>query len=142
MTKLYYILVLFFISTGYLFSQTEEYGMIKADTVERADDTSAEFIPEIEKTGVISAKAGVGLLFGALSASWDIPIIANQNISVGFCTGAGGDFGGGDYNFSIIGLGLGVVSKKSDNFIFKASTRPCYLFLKKNFGKFLFRYNR
>jgi hypothetical protein len=137
MRTIHYILVLLFISTTYIFSQSEKNELKKVDTVivSRIDtvvitrvDTIIvdEFISigdkvvvdDCKKTGMISAKLGVGLFMGATSFSLDIPAGCNKTIIPKYIN-AGGGMNDANFKRSFFGLGLGFVTKRTDNFICK-----------------------
>jgi len=126
--KRIYFLVLFFISTAYLFPQTEENRLIKTDTIIRVDtvivikvDTVVvakpineheEKIDDCRKIGIISVKAGSLIFINAGSVTWDVPITCKTTIA------AKGFYGGGGFEngkiFSGFGLGIGFVSGHGD----------------------------
>ena len=131
MRKKIYILVILFISTGYLFSQTDTSVVKINQKKEKADfvkydfyndylpsiktDTS-EFTPETEKIGILSVRAGIGIFLLGGSVALDLPVQDKLNISSYFYVDK--DEG------TIFGLGLGYVPIKTNNFILKFNMRP------------------
>jgi hypothetical protein len=157
MKRYNYILILYIIFTAYLFSQTEENKII-IDTVINIDSVMvSEPVNEIEekidlkdylykdylekndstdytieKIGIISARVGTGYYIPiAVSITLDIPISGmEQNITFHCATFIGSH---------IIGLGLGYVSKRTNNLIIKENVRLSYMYLfnKPKFGLFI-----
>jgi len=123
-----YFLVLFFIFTAYLFSQTEENKLISMDTIIRVDtvivikiDTVVvanlinehkEEIDDCQKIGIISVKAGSLIFINAGYVTWDVPITCKTTIAAKSFYGGGG-FEHGKI-FSGFGLGIGFVSGPGD----------------------------
>jgi hypothetical protein len=169
MKTLYYVLVLFIISTVYLFSQSEENEIIEMYTLTNAntlvatetdttivsepvneqeeqtdlskynfyndyladlqktsfihsDDTLA--VNDCKKTGIISAKGGItiadGTVVSAISVAWDIPISCKINFATKYFYGEYGNImDAGGEAFSGFGLGVGYVSKRTNNIILR-----------------------
>jgi hypothetical protein len=144
MKRYYYILVLSIIFTAYLFSQTKENEIVKVDTyintdsvavtkidttvvevdyLKTTDDTLA--IDDCKKTGIISARLGSLLFYFSGSVTWDIPITCNTNFAAKCFYSGGGDLGGSHSQvISGFGLGLGYVTKKTDNVIIRYNIYP------------------
>jgi hypothetical protein len=156
MRKKIYILVLLFISTGYLFSQTDTSVVEVNPKKEKADfvkydfyndylpsiktDTSiigtSEFIPETGEMGVMfSARVGIGTFLVGGSVTVDFPVIDTIIYKLNISSNLHVDISGG----TILGLGLGYVpiKTKTNNFILKLNLRPCIAMAKGNGGFFL-----
>ena len=166
MKKFSFILILSFISTCYLFSQSEENEIIKVDTVvvkqqEKKDfkqyDFYNDYLPNLPKTNksdnlktnddklptindstkitIISPELGFLLLWLNASVALDIPIDYNFNfVAKCFYFGAF-DIGGGSEYWKGVGLGIGVVTKKTDNVIIKYNICPSLVVSDKDHGE-------
>jgi len=148
MKPLYYVLVLFIISTVYLFSQSEKNEIIRVDTVvieqqEKKDfkkyDFYNDYLADLKKTGdtlaikrndmeipyISSVKIGAGLPFGIVSFGMDIPIYYRLSIvaELGCCVGGiEGIFADLYYG---LGLGYIAVRTRNDKFILKLNSYIC-----------------
>jgi hypothetical protein len=88
-------------------------------------------VNECKKTGMISGQIGAGTLIGAAySVALDIPISCKINITSKYTTGIAGMDGGAD-RFSLLGVGLGYVAKKTNYFILKLNVYPSLEFCNK-----------
>ena len=145
MRKKIYVLVLLFISTSYLFSQTDTSEFKVSQEKEKADfvqyDFYNDYLPSIktdtfeftlkrEKLGILLARAGIGLPWIGVSVALDIPVIDKLNIS--------------SYLYdmwwdgTMLGLGLGVpIKTETGNFILKLNLRPGSIFHKNVSPSFL-----
>ena len=75
-------------------------------------------VNECKKTGMISAKAGLGLFWGTASLSLDIPLGCNTTSMIKYGI-AGGGMDGSMFKVDFFVFGPGVVIKRTENFIFK-----------------------
>jgi hypothetical protein len=73
---------------------------------------------ECKKTGMISAKAGIGFFIGTASLSLDIPL-DNKTAMLKYVKVASGGVDGVGKVASFFGFGPGFVTKRTENFIFK-----------------------
>ena len=130
MRKKNYILVLLFIFTGYLFSQTDTSVVEVSQKKEKADfvkyDFYNDYLPSIktdtsiigtsELISILSVRAVIGIFVVAGSVVWDLPVNDKLNVSSYlFVTTKG---------VPVLGLGLGLTSKTTNNFILKLNLRP------------------
>jgi len=83
------------------------------------DDTI--LVNECKKTGMISAKAGIGFFMGTTSLSLDIPLDCNKTIMFKYGR-SGGGMNDGNFESYFFVVGSGVVTKRTENFIFKLNT--------------------
>ena len=87
-------------------------------------------VNECKKTGMISGQIGAGTLIGAVySAALDIPISCKINITSKYSTGIAGN--DGINRFSLLGVGLGYMAKKTNYFILKLNVYPGLNWVKK-----------
>ena len=151
MKTLYYVLVLFIISTGYLFSQSEENETIKVDTVIKKDTVVVEqqekkdfkkndfyndylhslpktndtfAIDDNKKTGIISAKAECTFFFLGGSVIWNMPLRYYSNITFASKCLLSVEGGSDDGISTCFGLGLGYVNSESANTTLRVNIYP------------------
>jgi len=83
----------------------------------RTDDGKTD---DCKKTGIISAKIGTIIAAATISVAWDIPINCKTNFATKYFYSAyGGNMEGGGEFLSGYGLGVGYVSKRTNNVILR-----------------------
>jgi hypothetical protein len=130
-----YILVLLFVSTSYLFSQTDTSVVEVSPPKKKADSVKYDFYYndylrsiEVKKTNtsiidtselisILSVRAVIGMFLGGGSVVWNLPVNGKLNVSSYlFFT---------NEEVTILGLGLGVpIKTKTNNFIVQLNLRP------------------
>ena len=136
--KKIYVLVLMFISTGYLFSQTDTSVVELSQKKEKTDSVKYDFyyndylrsivmkktntsiVDTSELISILSVRAVIGIFLGGGSVVWDLPVNDKLNVSSYLFFNTEG--------VPILGLGLGVpIKTQTNNFIVNLNLRPSIL---------------